>query len=223
MGPRMIVSLQEIDEALTHVKGHRAAAAQILKINVEKLKCLIHDNPILNGKWSREATNVRARQEARIAMGLPAHPVKPLDKVKAMLVDLERESSYRLNKLLTRAERVALRIEKGEEAEFSEDPKIKRYAFPLDANGAPATEKMLRESLAEMTKQALAMKKDLRETLWTLNKMEFMDRKYQGNGGPNGAKKAKVGFVSKAERMAVPNQVIDEIQHSEEEKPPGPG
>lgn len=213
--PRMVVDLEEVDAALMQCQGNRKAAGTLLKIGQDKLKSLIHDNPMLRDKWSREGINNRAKELVRQQLGLPTkQPERACDKAMSMLIDLEHQTLFRMNKLLMRMEKTADRLDKGEEARFSSDPEfVSRHGFKWDANGAPQEEKMLRQNFVEMGKLAVMIKAECRETLWTVHKMEFMDKKYQSN--PMGPRKAKAGFGSKAdmmtrvERMSQPGILAD--------------
>lgn len=178
--PRSLHSITEIDAALTRCQGNRQATATMLGITVDQLKSRVHDEPLLNSRWSRSGMNQRAVEEMRAAKNLTTIPIA--GDPKAMLLSAQADLMQQRNKLWTRIEAIEARITRGEAALVSNDPEfVNRNSFKLSGKNEPREEQMLREDYARLIGLDLKIQHQIASAYWIFHKMEHMNHAQMGS------------------------------------------
>lgn len=219
--PNRIITVEQVDAAMTRAGGNRDVAAKELGITNHHLRVKISRQPFLRLRWSKKAVWKRLR--AVDASPSAAVAVDPVTHMENQIDNVCMQISGNARTIIGRMSVVNERIEKGEQARTSEDPEFKRlWSFKCNVRGEPTEEAMIREEYRELLEQ---LRKDAEAVAGISLKRaqtSMIMRKMQG--GKSGVeRKAKAGFVPKGESlrpvMISNSQVV--VQNGKEPKSNG--
>jgi hypothetical protein len=191
-------TIQEVDDALELHKGDRTLAANHLGMTPRQVKERIQYHGSLNLKWGRAGILARAKDALAGAEG------GPLANAERQVAEASRCLSLSSNRVLDQIRKVEERIQLGEDARFSDNPEVQKYAFKLDNYGAPVEEKMLREHLLDLLDEYRKRVMTFQQGAWITTKIAML--KHKAGPETSQVKRAKAGFTPKGAMLNFPGK-----------------